>query len=260
MTFRPPATGADFRLGGRVHLVTGATGGIGRAVCHALATAGASVAALDRDAELTTGLCDSLPGDQLHLALSGDVADVDAHDAFLDHAIEGLGRLDGLVQLAAVIHRRASVEEITEADWDEQHDVNLKAAFFLSRAAGLRLRASGGGSITNFTSQAWWSGGLGGSVVYAASKGGVVSFSRGLARTFAPDQIRVNTVAPGVVETPMMSEGLTDEQRAWFIAQVPLGRMADPSEIAGAVVFLASDAGRYVTGATINVSGGQLMY
>ena len=104
------------------------------------------------------------------------------------------------------------------------------------------MRAQGnGGRIVNFASQGWSTGGFGGSVVYAASKGGVVSMSRGLARTWAPDGITVNTVSPGAADTPMMREGLTEEALEAFISTVPLGRMAEPDEVASAVIFLASD-------------------
>jgi NAD(P)-dependent dehydrogenase (short-subunit alcohol dehydrogenase family) len=103
-------------------------------------------------------------------------------------------------------------------------------------------------------------GGFGGSVVYAATKGGIVSMARGMARTYATHGVRVNTVSPGGVDTPMMLDGLTREGLAGFVAGIPLGRLADASEVAGSVVFLASDHARYITGATINVSGGFLMY
>jgi NAD(P)-dependent dehydrogenase (short-subunit alcohol dehydrogenase family) len=117
-----------------------------------------------------------------------------------------------------------------------------------------------GGSIVNFTSQGWWTGGFGGSVAYAASKGGIVSLTRGLARSFAPTGVRVNAVSPGGVDTPMMRSGMTDEAMAGFVSMIPLGRLAEPDELAGSVLFLASDASRYLTGTVINVSGGQLMY
>jgi NAD(P)-dependent dehydrogenase (short-subunit alcohol dehydrogenase family) len=112
----------------------------------------------------------------------------------------------------------------------------------------------------NFTSQGWWTGGYGGSVVYAATKGGVVSMTRGLARALAPHAITVNAVAPGAADTDMMRSGQTEEQLQAFVDTIPLGRMAHPREIAAAVVFLASDPAGYITGATLNVSGGQLMY
>jgi NAD(P)-dependent dehydrogenase (short-subunit alcohol dehydrogenase family) len=140
-------------------------------------------------------------------------------------------------------------------------DTNLKATFFLDRAAAHALiRAGHGGRIVNFTSQGWWTGGFGGSVVYAATKGGVVSLSRGLARALAPHGITVNTVAPGAADTPMMRAGLSDEELDAFVATIPLGRMAEPEEVAGVVAFLVSDQAGYVTGATINVTGGQIMY
>jgi NAD(P)-dependent dehydrogenase (short-subunit alcohol dehydrogenase family) len=142
-----------------------------------------------------------------------------------------------------------------------QLDTNLKAAFFLNRAVGSRLAEQGcGGSIVNLASQGWWTGGLGGSVVYAASKGGIVSMTRGLARTLATDNVRVNTVAPGFVDTSMMRSGLSAGQLAESVSQVPIGRLADPVEIAAAILFLLGPGSSYITGATLNVSGGQLMY
>jgi len=117
-----------------------------------------------------------------------------------------------------------------------------------------------GGRIINFTSQGWQSGGFGGSVAYAASKGGIVSMTRGLARSLAKDRITVNAVSPGAADTSMMRSGMDDAALAATVAQIPLGYMAQPSQLAGAVLFLASDHADYVTGATINVSGGWLMY
>lgn len=250
----------DLGMAGRGYLVTGAAGGIGRAVCHAFAAAGAHVAAVDLDRAAVAGTVAELPGEGGHLALSADLADIDRHQQLVSQAVEGLGRLDGLAHLAAVLRRHQDLDEITPEDWDAQLDVNLKATFFLNRAVAGHLRHAGGGSITNFTSQGWLTGGFGGSVVYAASKGGVVSMSRGLARTLAPAGIRVNTVAPGAADTVMLRGGQSEEALADFIATIPLGRIADPSEVAGVPVFLASDHARYITGATINVTGGQIMY
>jgi NAD(P)-dependent dehydrogenase (short-subunit alcohol dehydrogenase family) len=190
-----------------------------------------------------------------------DLRPVAGHEGLLERIESELGQLDVLAHLAAVLRRRPTIDDVTEEDWDLQHDVNLKATFFLNRAFARRLREAGRpGRIVNFTSQGWWTGGFGGSVVYAASKGGIVSMSRGLARTLAPDGITVNTVSPGAADTAMMREGMTDEVLAGFIRMIPVGRMARPSELAGIVLFLASDHASYITGATINVSGGQLMY
>ena len=117
-----------------------------------------------------------------------------------------------------------------------------------------------GGRIINFTSQSWWTGGFGGSTVYVAGKGGVVSFSRGLARSYGPDGILINTVSPGLVDSKMFRSGMTLEDVEALVKEVPLGRAATPDEVAGTVVFLASDHASYITGATLNVSGGFLMY
>jgi NAD(P)-dependent dehydrogenase (short-subunit alcohol dehydrogenase family) len=241
-------------------VVTGAAAGIGAATARRLASDGALVIGVDVDAERLGAVIDALPGDG-HLAWSTDLRDLDGHAALLDTALHAADRLLGMAHLAAVLRRRATVEEVTEEDWDLQIDVNLKATFFLNRAVATALVAQGsGGAIVNFTSQAWNTGGFGGAVVYATTKGGVVSMSRGLARTFAPHGIRVNTVAPGFVETEMMLGGLSDQQIEDFRAMVPLGRMAQVEELASTVSFLLGEDSRYVTGATLNVTGGQLMY
>jgi NAD(P)-dependent dehydrogenase (short-subunit alcohol dehydrogenase family) len=259
-----PARGAspvDLGLAGKGVFVTGATGGIGREVAIALAAAGARVAVVDIDHAACERVVAELAEPDRHLAIGADLTNLAEHAPLLERARAAFGRLDVLVCLAAILRRRDTIDDVTEDDWDTQFNINLKAVFFLNRSMADLLRAAGhGGRIINFTSQGWWTGGFGGSVVYAASKGGVVSMSRGLARTLAPYGITVNTVSPGAADTAMMRSGMTDEGLAEFVKMIPLGRMAAPSEVAGAVTYLASDLATYVTGATINVSGGQLMY
>jgi NAD(P)-dependent dehydrogenase (short-subunit alcohol dehydrogenase family) len=247
-------------LEGRGILITGATGGIGVAVTRAFATAGARVMAVDIDQGRVDEVVGSLEGTG-HVGVSADLRDVSGHEALIGRARTELGELYGFANLAAVLQRRPTVDDVTEADWDFQVDVNLKAAFFLCRAAGKAMIEQGkGGRIITFTSQGWWTGGFGGSVVYAASKGGVVSMTRGLARTFGPHGITVNSVSPGQVHTPMLMKDLAPEVYEQMKKATPLGYVAEPEDLAGTVVFLASDHARYITGAVINISGGFLMY
>jgi NAD(P)-dependent dehydrogenase (short-subunit alcohol dehydrogenase family) len=247
-------------LEGKGVLVTGAAGGIGREVAKAFASAGAHVAAIDLKEGPLQDLVASF-GSGPHLALCADLRDVKGHASLIDTVRNKLGRLDVLAHVAGVLIRRSHVDEVTEADWDLQHDVNLKATFFLNRTVAQAFLTQGrGGRIINFTSQGWWSGGFGGSVVYAATKGGIVSLTRGLARTYAKDRITVNAVSPGAVDTDMLFKDLSQEQVDHMVAQIPIGHVAAPSDLVGAVIFLASDHSSYVTGATINVSGGWLMY
>jgi NAD(P)-dependent dehydrogenase (short-subunit alcohol dehydrogenase family) len=253
----------SFSLGleNRGVIVTGAAGGIGRAVAVAFADAGARVALIDVDRSRCEQLASELSQPDQHLALGADLTEIDGHQSLVDRVLERFGRLDVLVHLAAVLRRRATIDDVSEEDWDAQLDTNVKATFFLNRTVAAAFRRQGdGGRIINFTSQGWLTGGYGGSVVYAASKGAIVSLSRGLARTLAPDRITVNTVAPGAADTEMMRSGSSAADLAAFVSMIPLGRMAEPDELTGIVLLLASDHARYITGATINVSGGQIMY
>lgn len=247
-------------LEGKGVIVTGAAGGIGKAVAQAFSATGAKVMAVDLDLGRTQDVVAGFEGSG-HIAVAANLGDLASHAALIAQARAELGNLYVLANLAAVLRRRGSLDEVTEDDWDFQHDINLKAAFFLCRAAGNAMIEQGqGGRIITFSSQGWWTGGFGGSVAYAATKGGVTSMTRGLARTFGAHQITVNTVSPGQVHTPMLMNGLSPEVYESMKKQTPLGYVAEPEELAGPVVFLASDHAKYITGSTINVSGGFLMY
>jgi len=247
-------------LEGKGVIVNGAAGGIGRKVAEAFATTGARVMAVDLTQDGVEAVVAGLGG-RGHLAVGTDLGDLASHDRLVARARSELGSLDVLAHLAAVLRRRNNIDDVSEDDWDFQLDTNLKATFFLCRAAARAMREQGrGGRIITFTSQAWWTGGFGGSVVYAASKGGIVSMTRGMARSYGPYGITVNTVAPGQVITPMLMDGLSEETFQAMNRATPLGRAAEPHEIAGTVVFLASDHAAFISGATINITGGFLMY
>src|SRR5438445_2823218 len=215
-------------LEGKGVIITGAAGGIGQAVARAFAATGARVMAVDLDQTKVQELVAGLTGSG-HVGVAADLRVISNHKPLITRARRELGNLYVLANLAAVLRRRSSLDEISEEDWDFQHDINLKAAFFLCREAGKAMVAQAqGGRIITFTSQGWWTGGFGGSVVYAASKGGIVSMTRGLARSLGPHHITGNAVSPGQVNTPMLMTGLAPELYEVMKQQTPLGYIAEP--------------------------------
>jgi NAD(P)-dependent dehydrogenase (short-subunit alcohol dehydrogenase family) len=246
-------------LEGRTVVVTGATGGIGRAIALAFATTGARLVVTDLDQAKVDALLADLEGGP-HVGVGLNLNEPSARQALLDLAMTDGAVPYALVHTAAVLRRRSNLDEITEDDWDAQIDTNLKTTFFLCRSFANEMRGAGEGRLILFTSQSWMTGGFGGGTVYAASKGGVVSMSRGLARTYGRDGITVNSIAPGQINTTMLLTDLDPAIYERMRQDTPLGYVGDPEDVAGTAVFLASTHARYISGATINVSGGFLMY
>jgi NAD(P)-dependent dehydrogenase (short-subunit alcohol dehydrogenase family) len=246
-------------LEGRTVVVTGATGGIGRAVAQAFASTGAFVVATDLDQVKLDDLIEGLEGGP-HRGAALNLREASDREALLTLASRDGDVPYALVHTAALLRRRATLDDVTEDDWEAQVDTNLKATFFLCRAFANEMKSAGEGRIILFTSQSWMTGGFGGATVYATTKGGVVSMSRGLARTYGREGITVNTISPGQINTPMLLTDLDPAIYEKMREDTPLGYVGDPEDVAGSVVFLASSHARYITGATINISGGFLMY
>jgi len=253
-------THLDWGLSGKTVIVTGATGAIGRAVAEGFAEAGCKVAVVDLDQSAcdTTALSLGIR----HRGYGTDLRQIAQLPALIAKIEQDLGLPTTLVNVAGIILRTPDLFTVTESDWDAQHDINLKALFFLTQAFAKRLADTGTpGSVINYSSQGALSGGFGGSVVYNATKGAITTMTRGMARSWAPLNIRVNALAPGLVDTPMLqTPGQTEADRDAMIRQIPMQRLGLPHDHVGATVFLASDMARYMTGAMINVSGGFLMY
>ena len=248
----------SFRLDGRVALVTGGNRGLGQACAIALAEAGADIALLGRtEPSETTAHVKGLGRSAVYL--SCDLATADpAQLADAVHAAAGqLGRLDVLVNNAGII-RRAPAAEVTAADWDEVMTVDLDAVFHLSRAAGRVMLAQGGGRIVNIASMLSFQGGLR-VPAYTAAKHAVLGLTRALANEWAARGVNVNAIAPGYMATDNTAPLREDPVRAASILErIPAGRWGEPEDLMGAVVFLASDAARYLHGTVLPVDGGWL--
>ena len=249
----------DLNLTNKVALVTGGSRGLGRAICLALAAEGAKVAANYVQTH-PESLIAELRGQwgREAIAVQGDVSKSEAVRAMFDRTERELGPVDILINNAG-LWPQAYVCDMTEEDWNRTLAVNLTAAFLTCREAVRRWRERNHpGRIVNITSQAAYYGTTTGHAHYAAAKAGLANFTISLAREMAPYGIRVNAVAPGFMETDMAAEALR-KHRDKYLERIPLRRIADPAEVASAVVFLASEKASYITGATLDVNGGMLM-
>jgi len=249
----------DFKLDGKVALVTGAARGLGQGIAVGLAEAGADVAGLDIAPVDETGDLVRNEGRRFH-AMNVDLLEIDAGLAadVVGGCVGSLGRLDVLVNNAGII-RRAPAIEFGEEDWESVIKINLSAAFYLSQAAARHLvEEDRGGSIINTASVLSYEGGV---IVpsYSASKAGIANLTRALANEWAASGINVNAIAPSYFTTELTSALREDSERSEaLLARLPAGRFGEPEDLKGAVVFLASDASAYVHGTVLPVDGGWL--
>ena len=258
----------ELNLKDRVALVTGASRGLGKAIAFALAAEGVKVAVnYYRNADGSVDLLDEADAvvqkiaadyGAEAMAVPADLGVEDDIHAMLAVVEEKLGPVDIVVNNAAMLGS-GPITSYTEQEWNAIFQVNVTGAFILCREFVRRLLAGGRtGKIVNIASQAAFLGSTSGHLPYDASKGAVVSFTRALAREVAPKGINVNAVAPGMIRTEMVAKRLAaDEDK--YLARIPINRIATPAEVANVVVFLASDAASYMTGTTLDVTGGMMM-
>ena len=240
------------RLLGKTVLVTGAGRGIGRAIAQVMAQQGAQVAAAEVDMDSSERLAAALPTESLALCM--DITSSEKVRSGVEKTIERFGQLDILVNNAGYLVF-TTYDDWSEAVWDQIVDVNMKGTFFCCQAVLKHMKARKQGVIINMSSLAAKTGGVAAGPPYAASKAGVSALTIGLARTVAEHGIRVNAIAPGVIETAMTDSA----EHAPLKAQIPIGHTGQPEDVANCALFLASDEARHITGEVIDVNGGLYM-
>lgn len=248
-------------LNGKVALITGASRGIGAATARLFANAGARAIVINYHsnraaADAVRDDCAAAGADVL--AVRADVGRASSVRSMVGKAVERFGRLD-IVVANAGIWKGAAIEEMTEAEWDETIDTNLKSVYATCSAAAAQMIAQGGGRIITVSSTAGQRGEAFHSH-YAASKGGIISLTKALASELGPKGIFVNSVAPGWVDTEMSAEALTNRaERKKIVSLIPLQRVATAEDVAGPILFLASDLSNGITGEILNVNCGSVL-
>jgi 3-oxoacyl-[acyl-carrier protein] reductase len=243
-----------FQLTGKTSLVTGATGGIGGAIAKALHAQGATVAISGTRRDALDALAGEL-GERVHV-LPCDLADSEAVEKLVPQAEEAMGGLDILVANAGVTRDNLFVQ-LRDEDWDKVLAVNLTGTFRLARAAVRGMMRRRFGRIIAITSVVGVTGNAG-QGNYAAAKAGMIGMVKSVAQEYARRNVTANCIAPGMIATPM-TDKLNEKQREAILSRIPAGRLGTPAEIAGAVIYLASDEAGYVTGQTLHINGGMAM-
>lgn len=247
-------------LTGKVAVISGAASrrGIGLAAAHLFARHGARVAILDLDEAGARRAAEEVgPG---HRGLTCDVADLDSCRRAARQVLEAFGQVDILINNAGITQPLRFME-ISPENWDRVMNVNLRGVLYLSQAFIPHMRERKQGAIVCVSSvSAQRGGGIFGGPHYSAAKAGVLGLAKALARELGPDGIRVNCVAPGLIETDITGGKLTDQMRAEIKKGIPLNRLGNPEDVAGAYLFLASDLSAYITGAVVDVNGGMLIH
>ncbi|GGO84085.1 oxidoreductase [Marinobacterium nitratireducens] len=244
----------------KVAMISGAASarGIGLATAHLFASQGAKVIILDLDEKAAAEAAAAIGPE--HRGYGCNVTDKDACAKAAERAVEEFGRIDILVNNAGITQPVKTLE-IDPASWDRILDVNLRGVLYLSQAVIPQMQKQQSGSIACMSSvSAQRGGGILGGPHYSAAKAGVLGLAKAMAREFGPDNIRVNCVTPGLIQTDISAGKLSDEQKGDIAASIPLNRLGNANEVAGAYLFLASDLSSYITGAVIDVNGGMLIH
>jgi NAD(P)-dependent dehydrogenase (short-subunit alcohol dehydrogenase family) len=241
----------------QVAVITGASGGIGKAICKALAEEGSDIVAhywKDREGVESAAALGKAAGGRVEI-LNGDLSVRSEAKNLIDETVKRLGRCDILVNNAGTFPRSWALD-LTEEEWDRVIDTNLKGTFFCSQAAARVMKMAGQGRIVNIASVAIR--GILRGAHYSASKAGIIGLTRTLALEWAPE-VLVNAVAPGLIDTPQPRMGMSERQIAERVQHLPLARIGRPEDVAEAVLFLVSKGSSWVTGHTLHVNGGDMM-
>jgi len=248
-------------LTGKVAIVTGASSGIGHATALSLANCGAAVAVNYHNNKIGAELLRKqiVANGGKAVAIQADVTVASDVESLVKRTVEEFGTVDILVNNAGSLIERLRLLEMSEERWDQVVDLNLKSAFLCCKAVAPLMMERKTGAIINLSSIAGRNGGALGSLHYSSAKGGLISFTKGLAKELAPFGIRVNAVSPGVIDTPYHEQFSSPEMMKNYVNAIPLGRVGNSDDVAKVIAFLASDAASYLVGETIEVNGGMYM-